>query len=376
MHKFIPVNTPLLTNGNEKKYLNECIDTGWISSEGPFVSRFEEEFALSVGRKFAVAVTNGTAALDASLIALGISKGDEVLMPTFTIISCASAITRTGAEPVFVDCDPNTFNINVDLIEPLITDKTKAIMVVHIYGLPCEMDPILAIAKKYNLKIIEDAAEVHGQTYKDKKCGSFGDVSTFSFYPNKHITSGEGGMIVTDDEHIADKSRKLRNLYFEPPQRFVHNELGFNLRMTNIQAALGVAQLEKLDQHVILKRKIGNLYNDLLKDIDGIQLPITKTEYSENIYWVYSIVLDNNNGKDANRVMQELGKNQIGTRPFFYPMHQQPILQKLGYKRNADNCPVSENIAKYGFYLPSGLGITESEISTVCKTLRSVLNEQ
>jgi perosamine synthetase len=376
MHKFITVNTPLLTNGNEKKYLNECIDTGWISSEVPFVSRFEEEFALSVGRKFAVAVTNGTAALDASLIALGIGKGDEVLMPTFTIISCASAITRTGAEPVFVDCDQNTFNINVDLIEPLITDKTKAIMVVHIYGLPCEMDPILAIAKKYNLKIIEDAAEVHGQTYKDKKCGSFGDVSTFSFYPNKHITSGEGGMIVTDDEHIADKSRKLRNLYFEPPQRFVHNELGFNLRMTNIQAALGVAQLEKLDQHVILKRKIGNLYNDLLKDIDGIQLPITKTEYSENIYWVYSIVLDNNNGKDANRVMQELGKNQIGTRPFFYPMHQQPILQKLGYKRNADNCPVSEKIAKYGFYLPSGLGITESEISTVCKTLRSVLNEQ
>lgn len=375
MNQFIPVNTPLLSGGNEKKYLNECIDSGWISSEGSFVSKFEEEFALSVGRDYAVAVSNGSCALDASIIALEIGKGDEVIMPTFTIISCASAITRAGATPVYVDCDQYTFNIDVDLIEPLITKNTKAIMVVHIYGLPCDMDPILSLAKKYNLKIIEDAAEVHGQTYKNKKCGSFGDVSTFSFYPNKHITTGEGGMIVTDSKEIAEKTRKLRNLYFEPPQRFVHNELGFNLRMTNIQAALGVAQLEKLNHHVSLKRKIGNLYNKSLKDIENIQIPISHTDYSENIYWVYTIVLSKSIGKNAKQVMNELGKKEIGTRPFFYPMHKQPILKKLGYERNANNCPVSEEIAEYGFYLPSGLGITEKEILHVSDVLKGVLND-
>ena len=208
---FIPVNEPLL-NGNEKKYLCECIDTGWISSEGPFVKEFEQKMSATVRRKYGVAVSNGTAALEIAVQALGIGKGDEVIMPTLTIISCAMAVTKLGAVPVLVDSDISDWNMNVGDVEAKITDRTKAIMIVHLYGLPVQMDNILALAKKYNLKVIEDAAEMHGQTYHGKPCGSFGDISTFSFYPNKHITTGEGGMVVTDDEELAERCRLLRNL--------------------------------------------------------------------------------------------------------------------------------------------------------------------
>ena len=244
MQNFIPVNEPLL-DGNEKKYINECIDTGWISSEGPFVERFEKSFAEYNSRKYGIAVSNGTAALEIAVAALGLSVGDEVILPTFTIISCANAIIKAGAVPVPVDSCADTWNMNVDLIEEKITEKTKAIMAVHIYGLPVDMDPVLELAGKYNLKIIEDAAEAIGLDYKDRKCGSFGDVSTFSFYPNKHITTGEGGMILTDDEDVYGACREYRNLCFQPgKRRFVHEKIGWNYRITNIQAALGLAQLE------------------------------------------------------------------------------------------------------------------------------------
>jgi perosamine synthetase len=280
--KSIPVNEPLL-DGNEKKYLLECIETGWISSEGAFVNQFEEQFAAKVGRKYGVAVSNGTAALDLAVVALKIGKGDEVILPTFTIISCAAAIVRSGAVPVVVDCDPITWNMDVSQIETKITSKTKAIMIVHIYGLPVDLDPLLAIAHKYGLKIIEDAAEMHGQTYKDLPCGSFGDISTFSFYPNKHITTGEGGMLVTDNAQIAEHCRSLRNLCFQPQKRFVHEELGWNFRMTNLQAAIGVAQLERIDEFVVRKRAMGGKYTELLANIPGLQLPLAKTEYANNI---------------------------------------------------------------------------------------------
>ena len=375
MNNFIPVNTPLLTGGNEKKYVNECIDSGWISSEGPFVERFEKEFAESVGRKYGVAVTNGSSALDAAALAIGLKEGDEVIMPTFTIISCASAIIRSGATPVFVDCDELTFNIKTEDIEPLINKNTKAIMVVHIYGLPCDMDEIEGIAKKHNLKIIEDSAEMHGQKYKERSCGSFGDVSTFSFYPNKHITTGEGGMIVTDCEEIASKCKKLRNLYFEPPDRFIHQSLGYNFRMTNIQAALGVAQLEKIQKHIEIKRQIGQMYNEYLGDQENIQLPVRKSQYAENIYWVYSIVLQTKKGLTAKEVMVLLGENDIGSRPFFYPMHLQPVLKRLGYKNNAQNCSTAEKIYKFGLYLPSGLGLQGKDIERVSNVLKEIINE-
>lgn len=286
MLDFIPVNEPLL-DGNERRYLNECIDTGWISSEGPFVKRFEEAFATRVGRRHGIAVCNGSVALDAAVAALGLGAGDEVILPAFTIISCAAAIVRAGAVPVLVDSDPIAWNMDVTQIEARITPRTKAIMVVHIYGLPVDMDPVLALAEKHGLAIIEDAAEMHGQTYKGRPCGSFGEISTFSFYPNKHITTGEGGMIVTDDDVLAERCRGLRNLCFLPGKRFVHEELGWNFRMTNLQAALGVAQLERLDEFVARKRRMGALYSSLLADLDTVEKPPPQTDYAENIYWVY-----------------------------------------------------------------------------------------
>ena len=371
MSDFIPVNEPLLT-GNEKKYLNECIDTGWISSEGPFVKKFEDAFSEKVDRKYGIAVANGTAALDIAVEALGISEGDEVILPTFTIISCIHQIIRSGATPVLVDSDPITWNMDVSQIEEKITEKTKAIMVVHIYGLPVDVDPVLELAKKYNLKIIEDAAEMIGQTYKDNPCGSFGDISTFSFYPNKHITTGEGGMIVTDDEDLAEKCRSLRNLCFKKEQRFVHDELGWNYRMTNLQAALGLAQLEQLDKFVEKKRTMGRMYSRLLKDVDDLQLPLQKTDYAENIYWVYGIVLKDDIPFDAKEAMDKFKKHGVDTRPFFWPMHKQPVLQKMGLFKG-EEYPVAEKIARKGFYIPSGLKLTKKQMEIVAETLKGIL---
>ena len=367
----IPVNEPLL-DGNEKQYLVRCIESGWISSEGPFVKEFEEKFAARMGRKHGIAVCNGTAALDAAVEALGIGLGDEVILPTFTIISCVLQIVRSGATPVLVDADPLTWNMDVTQIEAKITPRTKAIMVVHIYGLPVDMDPVLDIANRYGLKIIEDAAEVIGQTYKGKPCGSFGEITTVSFYPNKHVTTGEGGMILTDDDELAETCRSLRNLCFQTKRRFVHERLGWNLRMTNIQAALGLAQLERLDEFIEKKRWIGRQYNELLAGLARVQLPITQTDYAENIYWVYGLVLDKSIGRDAQDVVAIFANLGIGCRPFFYPLHQQPILIKKKLFHDV-RYPVAENLAERGFYVPSGLALTEQQIDRVAAACQMVL---
>lgn len=372
MQKIIPVNEPLL-DGNEKKYLEECIDTGWISSEGPFVKKFEEGFAEAVGRKFGISVANGSVALDVVMTALGIGPGDEVIMPTFTIISCAAAIVRAGAKPVLIDSDIDSWNIDVQQIESKITPRTKAIMAVHIYGLPVNMKPILELAKKYNLFIIEDAAEVIGQNYYDKPCGSFGDISVFSFYPNKHITTGEGGMVVTDNQELADKCNSLRNLCFKPEQRFVHDELGWNFRLSNIQAAIGVAQLEKLDKSVARKREIGKRYLKNLEKLDSIQLPIAIMPYAENIFWIMGILIKTTKFEDAKTVMHKLKEKGIGTRPFFWPMHEQPVFHKMGLFQNESH-PNSEELARKGFYIPSGLAITNDQIDFVSDTLINLFN--
>lgn len=316
MKKFIPVNEPLL-DGNELKYVSDCINSGWISSEGPFVNRFENDFANYIGKKYAVAVSNGTAAIDISIESLNLKPDDEVILPTFTIISCVNQILRSGAKPIFIDSDLETWNIDIEQISNRISNKTKAIMVVHIYGLPVDLDPVISLCKKHNLVLIEDTAEVIGQTYKGKMCGSFGDISTFSFYPNKHITTGEGGMILTDSEEVYTKLKKLKNLYFSenPDERFIHEELGWNCRMTNIQAAIGVAQLESIDAKIQKKRQIGNWYNCRLNNIHGLHLPLVKTGYADNIYWVYAILLDEKFG-DAKNVRKSLELKGIGTRPF------------------------------------------------------------
>jgi perosamine synthetase len=372
MNKFIPVNEPLL-DGNEMKYLLQCIETGWISSEGPFIREFEEKFAARVGRKHGIAVTNGTAALDATVDALGIGPGDEVIMPTFTIISCITQIIRCGAIPVLVDSDPETWNMNVGEIEKKITKRTKAIMVAHIYGLPVDMNPVLDIANRYGLKVIEDAAEMHGQTYYGKPCGSFGDISTFSFYPNKHLTTGEGGMIVTDDDLLAETCRSLRNLCFQPQKRFVHERLGWNLRMTNMQAAIGLAQLERLSEFVERKHSMGRLYFEYLKNIPGIQLPLRKTDYADNIYWVFGIVLDKATGFSAEDIMSRLASKGVGTRPFFYPMHQQPVLKRRGLFAG-EHYPVAERLSQQGFYIPSGMSLDEDQIEYCAKALCETLS--
>lgn len=371
MSDFIAVNTPLL-DGNEKKYLTECIETGWISSEGPFIKEFEQKFAVRMGRKHGVAVSNGTAAIDAAVEALCLGPGDEVIMPTFTIISCVSQIVRNGARPVLIDSDPFTWNMDVSQIEAKITSRTKAIMIVHIFGLPVDVDPVLDIARRYGLKVIEDAAEMHGQTYKGKPCGSFGDISTFSFYPNKHITTGEGGMILSDDDALAEDCRSLRNLCFQADKRFVHERLGWNLRMTNMQAALGVAQLERLEEFVERKRDMGKRYTEMLTGLEGVQLPVPRTNYAENIYWVYGLVIEESRGMDAETAMRQLAEKGVGTRPFFYPMHQQPVLKRMGFF-DGENLPVSERLYRQGFYIPSGMALTSEQIERVVEAVKTVL---
>ena len=372
MREFIPVSEPML-DGNEKKYLAEAIDTGWISSEGPFVKKFEENFSAKVGRKYGIAVANGTAALEIAVKAIGIKSGDEVIMPSFTIISCAQAVAKEGGKIIPVDCSPIDFNIVTDEIESKITDKTKAIMPVHIYGHPVDMDKIDAIAKKHNLKIIEDAAEMHGQTYKGKPCGSFGDISVFSFYANKIVTTGEGGMIVTDGETLAEKCRYYRNLCFENKRRFVHFELGYNYRFTNIQAAIGLAQLERIDEFVRLKREVGEKFNHLFASNKLLQSPVHTSQNSVNIYWVYPLVISNEIPYSAEYVMTELQKKGIGTRPFFYPLHLQPVLLNMRAVDQGLSLPNSEYIAEKGFYIPSSITLTDNEINYIADSVNQIV---
>lgn len=370
---FIPVNEPLL-NGNEKKYLCECIDTGWISSEGPFVKQFEEQMSAVVKRRYGIAVSNGTAALEIAMQAIGIGAGDEVIMPTFTIISCAMAVTKLGGRPVLVDSNPHTWNMDTTELEQNITPRTKAILAVHLYGLPVEMDRLLELARKYNLFVIEDAAEMHGQNYKGRPCGSFGDISIFSFYPNKHITTGEGGMVVTDSEELAERCRMLRNLCFRKDVRYVHDEISDNYRFTNLQAAVGLAQLERLAEFIQIKREMGKFYTESFSDIPGIHLPVPETEYAKNIYWVYGIVLEKETDITNREITKMLAAEGIGSRTFFWCMHEQPVYQKQGLFVG-EKYAIAENLARKGFYIPSGLALTKRQMETVIVKVRKVLGE-
>lgn len=369
--EFIPVNEPLL-DGNEKKYLCECVDSGWISSEGPFVTEFEKCISRISNRQYGIAVSSGTAALQIAVRAVGIQEGDEVIMPTFTIISCAMAVTRLGGVPVLVDSDPYTWNMNAGEIEKKITKRTKAIMIVHLYGLPAEADKIMELARKYHLKVIEDAAEMHGQTYKGRPCGSFGDVSIFSFYPNKHITTGEGGMIVTDDEDLAMRCRSLRNLCFRSDARYVHDEISGNYRFTNLQAAVGLAQAERLDEFIKRKRAMGKYYTEQLGSLSGIMLPVSRTDYAENIYWVFGMVLDKETGITNREFVRLLAEQGVGARTFFWCMHEQPVYLKQGLFQG-ESYPNAEYLARKGFYIPSGLALTEEIMEEVVKRIRNVM---
>ncbi len=373
----IPVNEPVL-DGNEKKYLNECIDTGWISSGGPFVTRLEQEFSAYIGMKHGITAANGTAALETALHALGVREGDEVMMPSFTIISCAVACLRLGAIPVLVDIDPEIWCMDVDQVEACITEKTKVVMPVHIYGHPVNMDKLFDLREKYSFKILEDASEAHGAEYYSEKygkwlkCGGMGGASTFSFYANKIISSGEGGIVLTNDGNIAEASRNYRNLYFGSKERFRHEEIGYNFRMTNLQAAVGVAQLEQINRFVNIKRECGKYYERQLAEIENLRFAPVK-EWAKSVYWMYAVELSPESGFTAETFTAELKKRGIGTRPFFRGLHSQPALKNFKYPESA--YPKTDYAYKYGFYLPSGLTLTHEQIDEVTEAVREILNK-
>jgi perosamine synthetase len=366
---FIPVCEPSLL-GNEKKYVIEAIETGWISSTGKYIPAFEKAFAEYCGVKHGIAVCNGTVALHLALVALGIGKGDEVIIPDFTMIASAFAVCYTGAKPVFVDAEPETWNIDTTKIEEKITKRTKAIMPVHIYGQPCDMDSIWNLAKKYDLKVIEDAAEVHGAEYNGKKCGSLSHIATFSFFANKIGTTGEGGMVITNDDELAEKCRYYKNLCFplKGGRSFIHDDIGFNYRMSNIHAAIGLAQVENLDMYVEMRRRNHFLYKDYLEWLSGIFLQPEK-EWTKNVYWMNAIVIDPEKyGMNRNELINELDKNGIQTRLFFSSMHNQPALKKYGCEFN-HNYPVTDWLSENGLYLPSGSELTEDQIQYICQVI-------
>lgn len=371
----VPVNEPVITAA-AKKYVADAMETGWVSSGGPYLERFEKAFAEYVGVKHAIAVTSGTAALHVALLGLKIGSGDEVIVPDFTMIASVFAIIYTGATPVFVDCESDTYNIDVAQIEAKITKKTKAIMPVHIYGHSVDMDPLLALAKKHKLHVIEDAAEAHGASYHGstpltmtRQCGSMGTINCFSFYGNKIVTTGEGGMIVTNDDHLAQRMRSLKDLCHMPDRRFWHDEVGYNYRMTNLQAALGLGQLESITDFLRHKDWMAGEYGKRLSKIKGLQLPVTKP-YAKNVHWMYGIVLNDDFPMTRDEFRAQLKKKGIDTRDFFPSSAQQPVIQKL-YHRD-EHFPVSERIAARGLYLPSGLALTQEQINYVCETITAI----
>jgi len=371
--KFINVSEPKLSN-KAKDYVLDCLKTEWISSSGSYLETFERKWAKYCNKKYAVAVTSGTAALIVALKALNLKPGDEVIMPSFTIISCALAIIEAGGKPILADCDLDTWCIKTDEIKKKISNRTKAILVVHMFGHPVNIDEIKEIIKNKKIDIIEDAAESHGSKFKNKVVGSFGKISCFSFYVNKLITTGEGGMALTNDKGLYNKMKNLRNLAFNKTRRFSHNEIGYNYRMTNIQAAIGLSQLEKITEHIEIKRKNTLLYNKILTSYDlPISLPLEK-EWAKNTFWMYGIVLKNKK-ITAKMLSKKLFENNIETRPLFLGMHEQPIFKKMKLFKKG-NYPNTEYISKYGLYLPSGLRLNKSKIELICRTLKRILSEK
>ncbi len=366
----IPVCEPLISE-RERELVNDCLATGWISSAGKYLDLFEANWAKYCGMPYGIAVSNGSVALDVAMGVIDLQQGDEVIIPSFTIISCAQAIVAKGGIPVLVDINPDDWQMNVQQIEARITDRTKAILVVHLYGHPADMDPILSMAKERDILVIEDAAEVHGAEYKGKKCGGLADISTFSFYANKLVTTGEGGMLLCRSEEHARKAASIRNLCFQTKRRFLHDELGNNYRLTNIQAALGVAQIERIEETVSRKRTLAQNYQLSFQDIESLQLPIEQS-WAKNVYWVYGIVLDDSLPFDAAEMAHRLRERGVDSRPFFLGMHEQPVFKRMGMFHN-ETYPVSERLARRGLYLPSGLTLTDSQFEQVVDAVKGIL---
>jgi len=371
--KIIPVSNPLTTI-NDAKSVYDVVKNGWISSSGKNIKLFENKLAKFVNRKFACAVSSGTAALEIAVKSLELNKNDEIIMPSFTIISNAISIIKNSAKPVLIDSDLQTWNIKIEDIEKKITKKTKAIMIPHIYGFPCEMDKIIKICKKKKLFLIEDAAEMIGQNYNEKPCGCFGDISTFSFYANKHITTGEGGMLFTNNSKLNEKFNLLKNLNFGKKERFNHTDISWNYRLTNMQATLGLSQFKRIKQIVKKKREIGNFYFNKFKNNKNIIIQPNKLKYAKNIYWVFGIILKSKNKKFREDFQKKLLLKKIETRPFFVPMHKQDIFIKKGYFKN-ESYPISEFLSSNGFYIPTGLDLSKKELNYIANTIINLISK-
>lgn len=368
MNKYYPIATPIL-NGNETKYVLDCLNTTWISSNGPYLGQFEKQFAALCQTEHAIACSNGTAALHLALLAYGVEPGDEVIVPTLTFVATANAVAYCGAVPVFVDAEADTWNIDVRAIEQKITARTKGIIAVHLYGHPADMDPIMKLAERYDLFVIEDAAEGIGAQYKGRMAGSLGHTATFSLFGNKVITTGEGGIITTDNDDIADKIRLLRGQGIDKNKKYWHPVIGYNYRMTNIQAAIGCAQLEKVEWHIRQRIRVAMHYYDYLKHDDRVTLPVQQV-WAKNVFWMFSVVLNGYTEQQRDQIMKLLKDKGIETRPFFYPMH---ILPPYRNGQLLDEYPVANRIAAQGMNLPSHGELSEHDVQYICQTLQEVL---
>lgn len=365
----IAVSKPKIAK-NAKRYVLDCLSTGWISSQGQYISQFEQSFAKYLGVNFAITTTSGTAALHLALTAAEIGQGDEVIVPSFNIISPVFAIIYTGAKPVLVDSEPDGWNMDVTQVAKKITRKTRAIMAVHLYGQPVNLGPLLKIARKHGLVLIEDAAESLGAQYQDKKVGSFGDMSCFSFYANKLITTGEGGMVVTKNPQLNKRLRLLKDMAYSPKKRFLHTEVAFTYRMSNLQAALGLAQLEEIEKILRKKRVVAKLYDFYLKHLPGLKLP-TEKKGTKSTFLMYGVLVEDQFGISRDVLTKNLYQMGIETRDFFVPIHRQPALKNLGLFKG-EHYPVTDNLSKKGFYLPSGPDISQKQLQYICETIKSI----
>jgi perosamine synthetase len=358
---FIPVAEPLLA-GNELEYVTDCVRSGWVSSLGKYVRDFEQRFASYCGARYGVATFNGTVALHLLAATLNLGPGDEVIMPSLTYVATANGVRYTGATPVFVDSEPVTWNIDPNAVEAAITQRTKAIMAVHLYGHPADLDPLRSLANQYDLLLLEDAAEAHGARYKGQRVGALSDAAIFSFYGNKIITTGEGGIIVTNNQAWADRAFFLENQgrYHDNP--YWHPEIAYNYRMTNIQAAIGLAQLERIEDLLAIRKRNAAHYNRRLAGVPGISLP-PNTAWADNVYWMYSVVVGDEFGLSRDELRLKLREAGIDTRPFFYPVHTLPMYN------TGQSLPVAEHLGQRGINLPSGASLTADQIDYICDTI-------
>jgi perosamine synthetase len=364
MSRFIPVAAPALV-GNEKSYVLDCLDSTWISSSGKYIEKFEAAFAEFCGVRHAVSCCNGTVALHLALLAMGVGPGDEVIIPTLTYVATANAVAYCGATPVFVDSEPATWNMDPELLRAAVTPRTKGVIVVHLYGHPTDMEPVMETAREHGLFVVEDAAEAHGAEYKGRRVGSIGDIATFSFYGNKIITTGEGGMVVTDDDAVARHVRQLKGQGQDPERRYWFPIVGYNYRMTNIEAAIGLAQMERIDWHTSRRREVAAWYRKYLGDFPQFTLS-PEAPWARNAYWINCALVDEESAEGRDALMARLAQEGIETRPFFYPMHTLPMYREAAAGRSF---PVAEGLARRGFNLPSSAALTEEDVAYVCRAL-------